>query len=490
MSYYTDYNNNWEKNHFSKRDYSLIYKYSKFAKNALDENEIYDVIKKNNYNEEKIIKDIKERAKIIEEKGDDYGWKEVKKGKIIKEEIRYNNKSKNKNKIYGKKNYNKNYIKEENLEKKNNKNEHRNYRNYNSNDFYHYVSKQPKRPFQECIEVPSDYNPNLIKKNNIENTSEQIIEENKMENSPIRNFEENKIEDTPGKDIEEIKETEYKTPSPENKINLNNNIQVNSEEKKDNENNIAIIEKEDKKNNNAINKNEEKIENINNSEIIKLENNNENIIIEEKKEKENEKENKNNDIENNCIEEKKEIEDEKIVNINEIIKEESINEEKENNNSKNNQNVQLTLSEDSIKSENNNSEEEEIDEEREWRETNLRVYLDKLKNYSMTVEKTKKNNLSNKVFSKGTLFENNRYEKNNLTIQSNNLNIESSNNIFIPSKYNTPFRDNFLKIINERKKIANNNNKQDYEILYPMIPFFSQYYNQFNPFNLEINKKK
>jgi hypothetical protein len=118
MSYYTDYNNNWEKNHFSKRDYSLIYKYSKFAKNALDENEIYDVIKKNNYNEEKIIKDIKERAKIIEEKGDDYGWKEVKKGKIIKEEIRYNNKSKNKNKIYGKKNYNKNYIKEENLEKK------------------------------------------------------------------------------------------------------------------------------------------------------------------------------------------------------------------------------------------------------------------------------------------------------------------------------------------------------------------------------------
>ncbi len=108
----------------------------------------------------------------------------------------------------------------------------------------------------------------------------------------------------------------------------------------------------------------------------------------------------------------------------------------------------------------------------------------------MTVEKTKKNNLQNKVFSKGTLFENNRYEKNNLTIQSNNLNIESSNNIFIPSKYNTPFRENFLKIINERKKISNNNNKQDYEILYPMIPFFSQYYNQFNPFNLEINKKK
>ena len=50
-------------------------------------------------------------------------------------------------------------------DKKNNKNEHKNYRNYNSNDFYHYVSKQPKRPFQECIEVPSDYNPNLIKGN-------------------------------------------------------------------------------------------------------------------------------------------------------------------------------------------------------------------------------------------------------------------------------------------------------------------------------------
>ena len=29
----------------------------------------------------------------------------------------------------------------------------------NLNDFYHYVSKKPKRPFQKCIEVPSDYLP-------------------------------------------------------------------------------------------------------------------------------------------------------------------------------------------------------------------------------------------------------------------------------------------------------------------------------------------
>ena len=35
------------------------------------------------------------------------------------------------------------------------------------NDFYHYVSKKPKRPFQKCIEVPSDYLP-LKNNNNIQ----------------------------------------------------------------------------------------------------------------------------------------------------------------------------------------------------------------------------------------------------------------------------------------------------------------------------------
>ena len=108
----------------------------------------------------------------------------------------------------------------------------------------------------------------------------------------------------------------------------------------------------------------------------------------------------------------------------------------------------------------------------------------------MTVEKSKKNNLSNKDYTQGNLYENKRYEKNNYTVQSNNLNIESSNNVFIPAKYNTPFRDNLLKIINERKKKMSKNNIKEYEILYPMMPYFSQYYNQFNPFNLELNSKK
>ena len=495
MSYYNDYN--WEKNHKSKKDSSLIYKYSKYAKNALDENEIYNIIINNNYIEEKIINEIKQKAKIIEEKGDDYGWKEVKKGKL--EEVRFNNRNKSKG-YKGKKNYNNrnNYnnsnLKEVN-DKKNNKNEHKNYRNYNSNDFYHYVSKQPKRPFQECIEVPSDYNPNLIKGNSII--------------TPGENNEEKKI-DTPDKN--NIKDIQKVTPIPESKnINeenkeiKNNNeekkkIENLNEEKKENSNNNEEKKEDEIITNDNLNEEKKQIEINNNEEKKQIEinnneekkDNNKNYNNEEKKDNNKNYNNENNINKNIIIQNnKKNIKNE---NEYEIIKEEKKEEseiEKENElESRNNtQFDQLSLSEDSSKLENKNIEKEEIDEEREWRETNLRVYLDKLKNYSMTIEKSKKNNVSNKDYTQGNLYENKRYEKNNLTIQSNNLNIESSNNVFIPAKYNTPFRDNLLKIINERKKKNSKNNKKEYEILYPMMPYFSQYYNQFNPFNLELIEK-
>ena len=487
MSYYNDYN--WEKNHKSKKDSSLIYKYSKYAKNALDENEIYNIIINNNYIEEKIINEIKQKAKIIEEKGDDYGWKEVKKGKL--EEVRFNNRNKSKG-YKGKKNYNNrnNYnnsnLKEVN-DKKNNKNEHKNYRNYNSNDFYHYVSKQPKRPF--------DYNPNLIKGNSII--------------TPGENNEEKKI-DTPDKN--NIKDIQKVTPIPESKnINeenkeiKNNNeekkkIENLNEEKKENSNNNEEKKEDEIITNDNLNEEKKQIEINNNEEKKQIEinnneekkDNNKNYNNEEKKDNNKNYNNENNINKNIIIQNnKKNIKNE---NEYEIIKEEKKEEseiEKENElESRNNtQFDQLSLSEDSSKLENKNIEKEEIDEEREWRETNLRVYLDKLKNYSMTIEKSKKNNVSNKDYTQGNLYENKRYEKNNLTIQSNNLNIESSNNVFIPAKYNTPFRDNLLKIINERKKNNSKNNKKEYEILYPMMPYFSQYYNQFNPFNLELNEK-
>ena len=525
MSYYN------EKNHISKKDSSLIYKYSKYAKNALDENEIYNIIINNNYIEEKIINEIKEKARIIEEKGDDYGWKEVKKGKL--EEVRYNNRNKSKG-YKGKKNYNRNNYNNSNLkevnDKKNNKNEHKNYRNYNSNDFYHYVSKQPKRPFQECIEVPSDYNPNLIK-GNINITPGENNEEKKIGNTPEKNNKKDIQKVTP---IPESKNINFNEENKEIKNNNNNNNEEkkqienlnegkkeNNEEKKEKKINGNENINEEKKIDDNINEEKKLIENINeekkivdyideekkqnNNEINKQINNDEKKLIENKKEekkqieninkeiKDNNKDNNNeNNINKNIIIQTNKI-NRKNNNEYEIINEEKKEEseiEKENEfESRNNtQFDQLSLSEDSLKEDIKNTEKEEIDEEREWREINLRVYLDKLKNYSMTVEKSKKNNLSNKDYTQGNLYENKRYEKNNLTIQSNNLNIQSSN-VFIPAKYNTPFRDNLLKIINERKKKMCKNNKNEYEILYPMMPFFSQYYNQFNPFNLELNEK-
>ena len=67
---------------YSEKERSYINKYLKIAKNAYDEKEIYELVKKYNFDDDLINKDIKKQLDMIQVKGDEYGWSEVKKKEI------------------------------------------------------------------------------------------------------------------------------------------------------------------------------------------------------------------------------------------------------------------------------------------------------------------------------------------------------------------------------------------------------------------------
>ena len=76
----------WESNHYqnqeeynlSKKDKEYLSKYRKIAGEYLEDKELIELFKKNNYDEEEISKELN---KII--LGDDYKWKEIKNGKPV-----------------------------------------------------------------------------------------------------------------------------------------------------------------------------------------------------------------------------------------------------------------------------------------------------------------------------------------------------------------------------------------------------------------------
>ena len=89
---------------YTEKERSYINKYLPLAKTAYDESEVYQIIKKYNFNDELINKDIKHQLDIIMVKGDEYGWSEVKKKEV---KPKSNNADKNKGKNI-KKGYDKN----------------------------------------------------------------------------------------------------------------------------------------------------------------------------------------------------------------------------------------------------------------------------------------------------------------------------------------------------------------------------------------------
>ena len=221
----------WESNHYqnqeeynlSKEDKEYLSKYRKIAGEYLEDKELIELFKKNNYDEEEISKELN---KII--LGDDYKWKEVKNGKPVT--TRSTDQISRKHRYYkAEKSYPIYEKTENNRNESYNKKKIKGSYHKNINEFYHYVSKKPKRPFQKCIEVPSDY---LPMKNNINNKeiNNIIITENNNNNNKI----------TPSKSASNLMKLE-------NNIKKSFSININKIEETKNDENEKITSEEEQR---------------------------------------------------------------------------------------------------------------------------------------------------------------------------------------------------------------------------------------------------
>jgi len=66
---------------YTVRELEFIDKYKPMALYRMEDQELYEIITKHNFNDEKIEKEISEFVKLINFKGDDYGWTVIDEGK-------------------------------------------------------------------------------------------------------------------------------------------------------------------------------------------------------------------------------------------------------------------------------------------------------------------------------------------------------------------------------------------------------------------------
>jgi hypothetical protein len=66
---------------YTEREIEYLDKYKEFTKGHFDDDELYDIITKYNFDEDKIETVLQEQLKLINKKGDEYGWQVVEKGK-------------------------------------------------------------------------------------------------------------------------------------------------------------------------------------------------------------------------------------------------------------------------------------------------------------------------------------------------------------------------------------------------------------------------
>lgn len=205
---------------------TLLKKYKYKAKRAFDENELKELFKSTNYNEEQINKEIEFKLKEINEKGFEFGWHKVTKGKKQKPTEQIYNPShthenfgkglqKETNKEYPYESGNLNTIssrtgyKDRFYKSGGNWSKRETQRNNNYN-YYHKELKTQRRPFTKAFEVPSDPNYNwgenikiAIEKNkkdmeNEEKKKQSIKQENKDTNEnecEIKDIESNNNDD-------------------------------------------------------------------------------------------------------------------------------------------------------------------------------------------------------------------------------------------------------------------------------------------------------
>ena len=214
------HNINGEKYIYSKKEKEFLSKYKSIAGEYLDDYEFIELFKKNNFDDEQISKELN-KIKL----GDDFKWKEIKNGKAVTtrstDQIR-------KKKYYRPEKSYQSYDKKEdeiNEQSNNNKRKGKGSSNKSHNDYYYYGSKKPKRPFTKCIEVPSDYRPpnsNQDNKNiNSDNDNNAIISNNINTNNNITSENSEKENKKP------IVNDNFDDYNKINKINIKTNIDDN-----------------------------------------------------------------------------------------------------------------------------------------------------------------------------------------------------------------------------------------------------------------------
>ena len=225
----------------SKKEKEYLLRYRQIAGEYLDDKELIDILKRNNFDDDLISKELN---KIV--LGDDFKWKEIKNGKPVT--TRSTDQVRKKQRYYKQE---KSYPVYEKTEEDNNndynKRKMKGSYHKNSHDFYHYNSKRPKRPFQKCIEVPSDYLPmnnkinnyNKSRDNNIVNTDDNNIGINinsnnnnkiipsKSVNNMINNDSKNKINNIIDDNKINDKFIENKNNNIKKSLPINMNINMN-----------------------------------------------------------------------------------------------------------------------------------------------------------------------------------------------------------------------------------------------------------------------
>lgn len=429
-------------------------KYRELAGASFDEEELIEMFKKYNFEDEQISKEINNRVKM----GDDYEWKEIRKGKAVTtrsiDPVFHKKKNYRTDKSVPSYDINEDDFQEAADANRNKKGSYNKYR-----DFYHYNSKKPKRPFQKCYEVSSDYKfP----------TSNNEVKDNdkKEENTQEKNNENDKNEKNENVEKENLKDE-------------------NLTDKKNKEDNVQLeINEKTKEDNNEFNNNDEE-ENAKNN-LISLK---ENAFNNLKRFKRNKNQNNNSDKDTS--------------NLN-------------NNREKNRYYQQNELNN---KKEDSNFPENDTFSQQEFK-TYIRNFFGNMKRCSKRIENNikianskdsessdEKSPEITKIRSKNTNLPNNYYinQKNNIIIQhngkkitgqyrknsiqreekENDLELESKvSDFFISSCYDNPYREQYLKAINEKRK---QNPDKVVELVFPQFPpgpLMQPYPNmyQYNPY--------
>jgi hypothetical protein len=66
---------------YTEKEIEYLDRYKEYSKGHFDDDELYEIITKFNFDNQRIERELDAQLKLIEKKGDDYGWKVVEKGK-------------------------------------------------------------------------------------------------------------------------------------------------------------------------------------------------------------------------------------------------------------------------------------------------------------------------------------------------------------------------------------------------------------------------